>query len=225
MSQITMQCVPAYDLEAQQEVMPIDRAMATIDAAKDHDRHIELLVFPRGGTAIVKRLLATTRPASTHAVDSGWSDDIPLWLSAQLSRVVPGILGPLHRNLALFVSRKSRVGRSYDIFPSERRVRFAEMEYQVPAARGLEALAAVSAAIARLAGPLAFPIEYRYVAGDDGWLSPFEGGARASISVHQFHAISPEPLFAAVEPILRAHQGRPHWGKLHSLDARALAPL
>jgi FAD/FMN-containing dehydrogenase len=31
--------------------------------------------------------------------------------------------------------------------------------------------------------------------------------------------------FDAVEAILRAYSGRPHWGKLHSLTARELQPL
>jgi FAD/FMN-containing dehydrogenase len=31
--------------------------------------------------------------------------------------------------------------------------------------------------------------------------------------------------FAGLEPVLRAHGGRPHWGKLHSLAAEDLAPL
>ena len=32
-------------------------------------------------------------------------------------------------------------------------------------------------------------------------------------------------MFDLIEPILRRHDGRPHWGKLHSLVARDLAPL
>ena len=31
--------------------------------------------------------------------------------------------------------------------------------------------------------------------------------------------------FAAVEDILRKYEGRPHWGKLHYLDASALSGL
>jgi FAD/FMN-containing dehydrogenase len=34
-----------------------------------------------------------------------------------------------------------------------------------------------------------------------------------------------ESYFRAAEAIFRAHGGRPHWGKMHSLSARELAPL
>jgi FAD/FMN-containing dehydrogenase len=33
------------------------------------------------------------------------------------------------------------------------------------------------------------------------------------------------PVFGAVEPILRRHGGRPHWGKLHTLTAADFAAL
>jgi len=32
-------------------------------------------------------------------------------------------------------------------------------------------------------------------------------------------------FFAAVEPIFWKYAGRPHWGKLHTLNARTLQPL
>jgi FAD/FMN-containing dehydrogenase len=46
-----------------------------------------------------------------------------------------------------------------------------------------------------------------------------------SISVHQFADEDWRPYFAAIEPIFWKHEGRPHWGKLHSLDAARLAEL
>ena len=33
------------------------------------------------------------------------------------------------------------------------------------------------------------------------------------------------PYFAAVEPVFWKYEGRPHWGKLHALDAARLAAL
>ena len=70
------------------------------------------------------------------------------------------------------------------------------------------------AAVEKADLPVFFPIEYRYVAGDDLWLSPFSGGARASIAVHQYAKQDPRPLFRLAEPILLRWGGRPHWGKI-----------
>ena len=42
------------------------------------------------------------------------------------------------------------------------------------------------------------------------------------IAVHRYWRSDHRAYFAAVEEIMRAHAGRPHWGKLHTLDATAL---
>ena len=46
-----------------------------------------------------------------------------------------------------------------------------------------------------------------------------------SISIHQYAKVDYRELFATVEPIFRKHEGRPHWGKLHTLGAAELAEL
>ena len=66
------------------------------------------------------------------------------------------------------------------------------------------------------------------VAGDDIWLSPFHAGPCASISVHQYAPMPWSDHFAALEAVFRAHGGRPHWAKRHTLtsaDVRALYPM
>lgn len=61
--------------------------------------------------------------------------------------------------------------------------------------------------------------------GDDVWLSMFHERAGVSISVHEFHDVDPRPYFAAVEPVFWRYDGRPHWGKLHTLGADRIAAL
>jgi FAD/FMN-containing dehydrogenase len=70
-----------------------------------------------------------------------------------------------------------------------------------------------------------FPLEYRYVKGDDIWLSPFYGRDSATISVHQYFKQPYEGLFREVEKVFRRYGGRPHWGKLHWLKGDELAGL
>ena len=59
----------------------------------------------------------------------------------------------------------------------------------------------------------------------DIWLSPFYQQDSVSISVHQFYKQDYQVIFDLVEPIFRKYGGRPHWGKLHSLEARQLCEL
>ena len=60
------------------------------------------------------------------------------------------------------------------------------MEYEVPRDAGLDALKASIARIRDKQLPVTFPFEFRWVAADDIWLSPFHAGPCASISMHQF---------------------------------------
>lgn len=63
-----------------------------------------------------------------------------------------------------------------------------------------------------------FPIEVRKTRGDESWLSPFQNGPRVSIAIHSAARGASATYFEDIEPIFRAAGGRPHWGKLHSLE-------
>ena len=70
-----------------------------------------------------------------------------------------------------------------------------------------------------------FPLECRFVKGDDIWLSPAYGRDSAYIAVHMYKGMEYKPYFEAVQSIFRNHQGRPHWGKMHFMTAKELRPL
>ena len=60
------------------------------------------------------------------------------------------------------------------------------MEYELPRAAGLPALREAIGWIRRHRLGVIFPFEFRWTSGDDIWLSPFNRGPSASISVHQY---------------------------------------
>lgn len=122
-------------------------------------------------------------------------------------------------------SKGERIDWSYRVFPSQRDLRFNEMEYAVPAASGPACFAAVRARMRARHPDVLWPVEYRTVAADDGWLSPMYRRDSVAISIHQDAALPCDAFFADVEPVFREHGGRPHWGKIHNLAARELAPL
>ena len=68
-----------------------------------------------------------------------------------------------------------------------------------------------------------FPVEVRVAAADDVPLSTAHGRDTAYVAVHVPAGREPGEYFATFEAIAGAVGGRPHWGKLHSLDAAALA--
>jgi FAD/FMN-containing dehydrogenase len=70
-----------------------------------------------------------------------------------------------------------------------------------------------------------WPVEVRTLAADEIPLSPAFGRATVTLSLHQGADLPWREFFADCEPIFWGVQGRPHWGKLHSLGAKALAEL
>ena len=222
LSEITLQNRAAYRLRETTNVMALPAAISAIESGRDQHRHMEFFAFPFGGKAIVKRMDISTDAPTPVATDD---DNAILEFAADTARKYPWTNPWVQRLVGMFVSDSTRVSESFDIYASPRTVGFNEMEYTVPAERGLECLQEVVETIRRAGINVFFPIEFRYTAADDTWLSPFAGRAGASISVHQYYKQDYKPLFRLVEPIFWKYQGRPHWGKLHTLAAKNLRVL
>jgi L-gulonolactone oxidase len=122
------------------------------------------------------------------------------------------------------MSRKEMTDRSDRIFANTRLVRFAEMEYGVPRSELIPAVRDIRDMIERKGLLISFPVEVRAVAPDDIPLSPAYGRETGYIAVHVYHKFEYEPYFREVEAIMNAHDGRPHWGKLHFQTAATLRP-
>lgn len=227
MTEMELQCVPRYGLKGKQWLEPLKDVLAKINTWKAEHRHFEFWLFPYSEYAMVKMLDPTDEvPEVQTEKEEDWpSEDTLLKWAVELVRIAPFMNGVLQDNLDALIDPTEYYGPAFQVFPSPRDVRFNEMEYQVPADQGPEALLAVQKAIQDADIPLAFPIEYRYVKADNAWLSPFYGRDSASISVHQYHKQDYRPLFATVEPVFDGFEGRPHWGKLHTKTGPELAAL
>jgi L-gulonolactone oxidase len=66
------------------------------------------------------------------------------------------------------------------------------------------------------------PVEVRFAAADDIWLSTAYERASAYVAVHQFVGMPHGRYFREVEAIMSGVGGRPHWGKLHFLESADL---
>jgi FAD-linked oxidoreductase len=223
-SELTLQNRPAYRLAEHSYPLDLEPALQRIEQQRDKDRHIELFVFPYGDKAVVKQL-NITNAAATPTPEPGIDQNWALQKCADLTHSWPSTKGALQRLVGAVVDDERRVDEAHRVFASTRSVPFNEMEYSVPAEQGIECLQEIMHVMRTQDLPVFFPIEFRYVAADDIWLSPFYQRPSASISVHQYTADDYRPFFAAVEPVFHKHKGRPHWGKLHTLTAKQLRPL
>jgi FAD-linked oxidoreductase len=215
---IEVDVMPAYHLEERVESHHIDAVEERWEELARGNRHVEFWVFPYGDQAILKTLnLAPEEGPLRRTTDM---DDRAFGIVCEICSALPFLTPPLQRMIVGPGVRQRRVGPAHRIFPSERNVRFEEMEYELPRASAWPALRETIAWIRNRRLPVTFPFEFRLVAGDDIWLSPFNAGPGASISMHQFAKMPWRNSFAEAEQIFRAHGGRPHWAKRHTLTAR-----
>lgn len=234
MSEIELQCAPAYALEERGGRLPVADLFDTLDALRDGNRHFEFFWFPFADDVLVKTLnLSDVRPKPRRRAPDGEDGpaDIGFRKLCEISRFAPFLRGRFQRQMTEQGGSRyagdapGRSRWSHDAFPSDRNVRFNEMEYAVPAQQGPDCVREVAQHMRSCGVNFLFPIEYRYVAADDAWLSPFFERDSVTISIHQYHKQPYAKLFAGVEQIFQKYGGRPHWGKLHTLAAADLKAL
>jgi len=230
MTEITVSVRPAYKLLEKNFLLSPDELFAKLDSLVNENRHFEFFWFPYADVCICKSLNETNdeAPAPRSADEMfkrGEINSADSRLFETINRVLPYapfLLKQSHRLFSQFMPGPGRVRWSHEIFPSPRPTRFNEMEYAVPFAKGPDAIREVVARIRKDRINTGFPIEYRSVAADDVWISPFQGRESATIAVHQFHTVDTSRLFSSCEEIFRRYEGRPHWGKRHTRTSRDL---
>ena len=221
-SEIGFRLEPAYRLKERTWTLPLQEAMDFVEREKDNFRHIEFFAFPLGEQAIVKTMEITDDPTDSSERED--SNDL-LELVCKVAMRAGWLTPNLQKLVTLFVEDSTYTGPAHKVFANRRTVRFNEMEYTVPAEDGIACLQEVCETIRKQDLNVFFPIEFRYVAADDRLLSMYHDRPGASLSIHQYFAQDYQPLFTAVEPILRRYAGRPHCGKLHTLGQRQLREL
>ena len=226
---VTLRCLEAYVLRGIDAPMPLDDVLAALDEHVDGHRHFELFVFPHSDVALTRTNDVVEGPPRPPSRARAWLDDVLLANHAfhalcLAGRAVPRAIPALNRVVTRAAGSRVRVDRSDRIFVSPRLVRFTEMEYALPRAAAAPALRAIREVIDREGFAVNFPIELRFVAGDDALLSPAHGRDTAYLAVHAFRGMAWQAYFRAVEAIADSHGGRPHWGKRHFQTAATLAP-
>ena len=97
------------------------------------------------------------------------------------------------------------------------------MEYAVPAEHGPACIAEIRELLKKQFPEVAWPVEYRTLAGDDVWLSPSRGRPTVTISIHEAVKKDETAYYKAAEKIFRSYGGLPHWGKVHYLTGDDLS--
>jgi L-gulonolactone oxidase len=226
---VTLQAVPAFALRAVEGPGTLTAALEGFDELMTSTDHVEFYWFPHTDAILLK---CNTRVPLEEGLSplprwrAAWDDEIlangAFAGVVATGRRIPALVPPLARMSAKALSARSWTDHAHRVFVSRRRVRFLEMEYAVPRAEAPAVLAELRQVHEASDWRAAFPVEVRLAAADDVPLSMASGRDTAYIAAHVPAGIDPGPWFAALEAIAGEVGGRPHWGKLHGLDATGL---
>lgn len=204
-------------------IEPFEETLAKSEERWAKHRNYEFYAVPFTGLAAAITHDETDAPAQPQGESQ---DDAFLEVLRSLRNLL-GFSTPARKAAAKAllgtVEPETAVDEGWKLLSTERPVRFNEMEYHLPAQAHLSALKEVMEVIERERPDVFFPVEARRIAPDTAWLSPFNDGPRGSIAVHAHYKDDYAFFFELIEPIFMRHDGRPHWGKLHSLHAAQLA--
>nr|BFD82209.1 D-arabinono-1,4-lactone oxidase [Streptomyces sp. Xyl84] len=225
---ITFAVEPVFLLTAREEPMPLDRVLAEFDQLWAENEHFEFYWFPHTGSTNTKRNNRSAGPEAPVAPLAGWIEDEFLsngvfQAANWVGRAVPATIPTIARLSSRALSARTYTDIPYKVFTSPRRVRFVEMEYAVPRAALTDTLRELKAMVDRSGLRVSFPVEVRTAPADDITLSTASGRDSAYVAVHMFRGTPYQRYFTAAERIFTAHEGRPHWGKIHTRDAEYFA--
>ena len=226
---LTFRVEPAFVLEAHERPMSWRDVLSGFEDLVEGNHHVDLYWFPHTDRCSVKTNNRTLEEPAPPSRVAAWLDDELLsntvfgWVN-RLTDLRPSLAPRVNALSSRALGERTYRDVSHKVFVSPRRVVFREMEYSVPREAGMEALAEARRVMERAGWNVTFPVEVRCTPPDEAWLSSTHGRDSVYLAFHVGRRVDHRAYFAGVEEVLRAHDGRPHWGKLHTRTAADLAP-
>lgn len=198
--EVELEVSPRYHLAEQITYPAWDETVAGWDDNIANNRHYSFLWCPREQSAGLYEL---TTPAGESMVDRSYTKR---YQTVELDEP-DGIV----------TTEGSRRDRAYRIYAGGFMIPFHELEYYVPAEKGLDAATAVRDLLLTKHTDQQYPLEVRWVKGEEGYLSPFYGRDTTVLSVSGAPGTNYWPYLRDMDALLEDFDARPHWGKIHFL--------
>lgn len=229
-TEVTLRCVPLYTLRRVDERRRLGETLERLEELAAGRERFEFFSFPYSRWALWRTTERAAGPPAPPSRVERLAQDVLLENAAfgalcRLGRVAPRLAPSIGRLMGRLASGGERLDQSHRIYANPRLVRFTEMEYAIPRAHGAEAVRRVLDLVERRRLPVLFPLEVRFGAPDDAFLSAAAGRSTCYVAVHVYSGMEFETYFRGVEAIMAGYGGRPHWGKRHYRSAAELARL
>jgi len=228
-TEVTLNVVPAFNLRAVEQPMRISDVLDNYSQLIEENDFFEFYWVPHTKWALTK-----ANNVSSDAIDSPgrfatwynkmFLENYAFGVLCRIGRLFPTLI-PKLATILPSSGRVEYVNVSHRIFSSKRLVKFYEMEYSISLNSLVPALREVMSMVEDRGFRISFPVEVRCTGSDDIPFSTSTGRRSAYIAVHMFKGSEYGDYFSAVEAILRKYEGRPHWGKIHNLNANDISSL
>ena len=228
-TEVSLNVVPAFNLRAVEQPMRISDVLDNYSQLIEGNDFFEFYWVPHTKWALTK-----ANNVSSDAIDSPgrfatwynkmFLENYAFGVLCRIGRLFPTLI-PKLATILPSSGRVEYVNVSHRIFSSKRLVKFYEMEYSISLDSLVPALREVMHMVDDRGFRISFPVEVRCTGSDDIPLSTSTGRRSAYIAVHMFKGSEYGEYFSAVEGILRKYEGRPHWGKIHNLNANDISSL
>lgn len=236
LSRVTLQVEPAFLLEEEAGALPFDEAAARLPEIARSAEYVKLWWLPHVPFAQLyrcRRVAPGARPGRLPPLRSfgRWIDEAVVnryLFSAvlRLAGVAPAAVPALNRAIARAYFRPRRlVGTAREVLTVPMPPRHRETERAVPVERGGVALGRLAALIEGERLRVNFPVEARFVRGDDGWLSPAAGRDSCQLGAYMAPCADLPAYFEGFTRLMRELGGRPHWGKELEIDREEVTRL
>lgn len=224
-TEVTLQCIPNYKLVLYTQKESLESVLKNLDDRNSKNRNFEFYWFPYTTTTFTK----TSNIVSETDVDkvnifNYWSEyfieNYSFKLLCEIARMFPSQNQRISKICASTISSVKKVAHSHKIYATQRLVKFTEMEYNIPADAYTDVWTEVQKLVNSGKYNIHFPIENRWVKGDNIMMSPAYGRDSAYIACHVYQNKENSEYFEALEEIFKAYDGRPHWGKINTLQTK-----
>mmetsp|Transcript_18022 Transcript_18022/g.54176 ORF Transcript_18022/g.54176 Transcript_18022/m.54176 type:complete len:291 (-) Transcript_18022:119-991(-) len=222
--EVTIQCETVYRLHAVEEPLPLELVLKHLPSLIESSDHFRFWWFPHTEMALgwsanrtqmrsqpvqpstTKQLLASAERHSLEAL---------LYVSKKAPSMVPWINRAWQH--FKFNKRREVVDWSHKVFTFDCLFKQRVNEWSIPVENTVPALKDLKFFIEHEQLNVHFPVEVRFVKGDDIFLSPCYGRDSCYIGVIMYRPyggqVDYRRYFAGYERIMARHGGRPHWAK------------
>src|SRR5690554_3396786 len=190
---ITVQCVPAFALQAVERPEPLASVVDNFEARAAAVDHFEFYWFPHTETVLTKTNTRLPADAALEPLGASrrWVDDTLMAnglfaATCATGRAMPWAVPGINRLATRLTGNREFTDVSTSVFTTQRSVRFREMEYALPRAAVPQALRDIRHLIGSRGWKISFPIEVRAAAADNLWMSTAYGRKTGYIAVHRY---------------------------------------